>query len=275
MTQANLARLFWAFMAALTCVRVAVAALTPISPDEAYYWIWSKHLALSYFDHPPMVAYWIRAGTSLFGDTEFGVRWLAPLACLVSTIALVGATKMLTSDSRASLMAGLLFNATLMASIGSVVTTPDTPLLMFWCLTIWALSKIAKTGDGNWWFTVGALAGLSLLSKYTAVFLGLGIFCWLVVANDQRHWFADWRLWAGGVIASVLFAPVVAWNANHGWVSFVKQGGRLGAGAGNPLRNVGELVGGQIGLATPILFGLICVAAVVAVTVGRGGVDGW
>ena len=266
MTQAGPARLFWAFMAFLTCLRLAVAAVTPISPDEAYYWVWSKHLALSYFDHPPMVAYWIRAGTAVFGDAEFGVRWLAPLACFVSTMALVDATKILTGDLRASLMTGLLFNATLMAGIGSVVTTPDTPLLMFWCLTIWTISKVSTTGNGNWWLAIGVFAGLALLSKYTATLLGLGILCWLVAAKDQRHWFADWHLWAGGAIASILFVPVLVWNADHGWISFVKQGGRLGTGGtGTTSRNIGELVAGQIGLATPLLFMLIVAGAFVAV----------
>ena len=50
-------------LAALTLVRLVVAATVPLSPDETYYWVWSRALAAGYLDHPPMVALWLRAGT--------------------------------------------------------------------------------------------------------------------------------------------------------------------------------------------------------------------
>src|SRR2546430_4595740 len=59
---------------ALVGLRLIAAAFTPITFDEAYYWMWSKHLAGGYYDHPPMVAVVIRLGTLIAGDTEFGVR---------------------------------------------------------------------------------------------------------------------------------------------------------------------------------------------------------
>src|SRR5437764_10937128 len=58
----------------LTALRVATAIYLPLSFDEAYFWLWSKRLALSYFEHPPLIAIAIRAGTALLGDTELGVR---------------------------------------------------------------------------------------------------------------------------------------------------------------------------------------------------------
>src|SRR5215469_123838 len=68
-------RLSLAAIGLLFVFRIALAAASDLSEDEAYYWLWSTHLAAGYYDHPPMIAYWIRAGTSLFGQTAFGVRF--------------------------------------------------------------------------------------------------------------------------------------------------------------------------------------------------------
>ena len=62
-------------IAALIVLRAVMAGLLPLSADEAYYWLWSRHLAAGYYDHPPAIAFVIRFGTFLFGDNEFGVRF--------------------------------------------------------------------------------------------------------------------------------------------------------------------------------------------------------
>src|SRR5437899_10971482 len=67
---------------ALVALRLVAAAFTPITFDEAYYWMWSKHLAGGYYDHPPMVALVIRLGTLIAGDTEFCVRLVSILLAL-------------------------------------------------------------------------------------------------------------------------------------------------------------------------------------------------
>ena len=71
-----------ALVALLLVLRGVMAALLPLSADEAYYWLWSKHLAAGYFDHPPMIAWLIRAGTLLFGDTPLGVRLMGVVLSL-------------------------------------------------------------------------------------------------------------------------------------------------------------------------------------------------
>src|SRR2546426_11592761 len=68
--------------------RVSYASFRPLLPDEAYYWVWTRHLAAGYFDHPPMVAYLIWASTRLFGSGELGVRGLG-IGLVVATVALV------------------------------------------------------------------------------------------------------------------------------------------------------------------------------------------
>jgi hypothetical protein len=75
---------------AMVALRLVAAAVTPLTFDEAYYWMWSKNLAGGYYDHPPMVALVIRAGTLIAGDTELGVRLVSILLALPMGLAIIG-----------------------------------------------------------------------------------------------------------------------------------------------------------------------------------------
>lgn len=243
----------------LTALRLLVAATAPLAPDEAYYWIWSRALAPGYLDHPPMIALWIAAGTAIADDTALGVRLLGPVGAALGSLALWDAGRKLF-DARAGLAAALLLNATLLLGVGSVTATPDTPLILFWTFALWAVVRAEHSGDGRWWLVVGAFAGAALLSKYTAVLLGFGLVLWLL--GWRRGVLATPWPWLGGAVAVLCFAPVIAWNAAHGWASFAKQGGRAADGGGQALKHLGELLGAQAGLATPIVL-VLCVAGAV------------
>ncbi len=267
----------------LTLLRLVVAATTPLSPDEAYYWVWSRAPATGYLDHPPMVAWFVACGTAIAGDTPLGVRLLAPLAAAAGSLVLARAANRLFPATRPGAAAALLLNATLMFGIGSVTMTPDTPLLLFWTGAVAVLAEMARragpavpvggTGRGKRPETVwrlgtlwrlGIAVGLALLSKYTAVLLAPAVLAWLAAPRNRRRWLADVRLWAAGVLALVLFAPVLVWNAEHGWASFAKQGGRTGDwNPGRAAQFLGELAGGQFGLATPLI-AVLCTAGTVA-----------
>jgi len=258
--------LWWLLaLAALTAARLLAAAQVPLAPDEAYYWVWARHLQPSYLDHPPMVAFWIAAGTALLGDTPLGVRLLAPLGVALATLCVWRAGEDLFPGRRAGLVAAILLNGTLLFGLGAVLMTPDTPLLVFWCATLWAAGRLVATGRAGWWLAIGALAGAALLSKYTAAFLGLGLAVWLLLDARARPWLATRSPWLGGTLALLLFTPVLGWNAAHDWASFAKQGGRAGDGDALTLRFLGELLGGQFALSTPIIF-VLCVAGVAAAT---------
>jgi 4-amino-4-deoxy-L-arabinose transferase-like glycosyltransferase len=253
-------------LAAVTAARLVVAALVPIAPDEAYYWVWSRALQPGYLDHPPMVAVFIRAGTLLAGENALGIRLMGPLGVALASVLLARAADDLFPAARPGRSAALLFNATMVVGIGGIVMTPDTPLLVFWVAALWALARLHATQDGRWWLVFGLLAGCALASKYTAVLLGLGVVAWLLCSRAAWRWWRDWRLYAGGALAGLAFAPVLAWNAAQGWASFAKQGGRAGVDApGFTLRFLGELIGGQIGAATPLVF-LLGIAGIAVAT---------
>ncbi|HET6608563.1 MAG TPA: glycosyltransferase family 39 protein [Rhodopila sp.] len=267
--------LLWALLG-LTVLRLIVAAMTPLSPDEAYYWVWSHALAPAYLDHPFMVALWIAAGTASAGQTELGVRLLGPLGCLGASWLLLDAGRRLFPGTSAGRVAVLLLNASLILGVGSVIMTPDTPLLVFWTATLWAAARLATGGAAWWWLVAGMCAGLALDSKYTALFLWVGLGVWVVVTPSLRVWLRRWQPYAGGILGLALFTPVLVWNAHHAWAGLLKQGGRVNDW--QPQRAIGflaELVGGQAGLATPVIFGLCMVGLAVAVRRGWRGSPAW
>ena len=124
------------------------AGLTPLTFDEAYYWMWSKALAGGYYDHPPMVALVIRAGTLIAGDTAFGVRLVSILLALPMSYAVYRSAAILFGGVRVAATAAILLNVTLMAAVGTLIVTPDSPLLVAASFVLLALAKVLETGRG-------------------------------------------------------------------------------------------------------------------------------
>ena len=246
---------------ALVALRLICAALTPLTFDEAYYWTWSKHLAGGYYDHPPMVAIVIRLGTMIAGDTEFGVRLVSVLLALPMSFAVYRATVLLFDSARAAASATILLNAMLMVAAGTVIVTPDAPLMAASSFVLLCLAELLVTGRGAWWLAVGAAVGAALLSKYTALFFGPVILIWLLAVPELRRWLKSPWPYLGGLVALAIFSPVLIWNADHHWVSFAKQFGRARANEFT-LRYIVELIPTQIAFATPPVFGLAAMGLV-------------
>ena len=238
---------------AIILIRGIVAAATPISYDEAYYWLWSKHLAAGYYDHPPLIAYVIRMGTVLFGDTSLGVRFGSWLLSAAASWAVWRAGALILKSDFGAGMAALFFNLMPMIGVEALVATPDAPEIAAAAFVLFGLAQVAQSQKPLWWIAVGVAAGFALLSKYTAFFLGAGILFWLVIVPKERRWLVSVWPYLGAVIALLMFAPTVLWNAEHGWISFAKQFGRVGEGGGLTLRFLGEFLGAQLVLATPFI----------------------
>ncbi|RFD18930.1 phospholipid carrier-dependent glycosyltransferase, partial [Komagataeibacter melaceti] len=172
----------WLYLLALlACVRLAVAAFLPLSPDEAYYRLWALAPAAGYLDHPPMVAVWIRLGMLCAGDNALGVRLFGVLCGIGQTFFLIGVVRDLLPGvaPRLAWRAGMLLQATLTLAIQSVVITPDAPVLFFISMLLWAMGRIVTGGGRRWWLVAGLVAGLACDSKYTAILPIGGIVLWL------------------------------------------------------------------------------------------------
>src|SRR4051812_19365954 len=238
---------------ALVALRLAAAAYTPLTFDEAYYWMWSKALAGGYYDHPPMVAAVIRLGTMIAGDTELGVRLVSVLLALPMSWAVYQTASILFGGRKLSSTAAILLNVTLMAAVGTLIVTPDAPLLVASSFVLFSLAKVLQSGRGAWWLAVGVATGAALLSKYTALFFGPAILIWLIAVPKLRRWLLSPWLYLGGMVALSMFAPVVLWNADHHWVSFIKQLGRARIEDFKPVF-IAELIPTQIAFATPLVW---------------------
>jgi 4-amino-4-deoxy-L-arabinose transferase-like glycosyltransferase len=250
------ARISLICIGALLLLRGLMAALLPLSADEAYYWLWSQHPGLGYFDHPPMIAWLIRAGTLLFGDTPFGVRFAGVILSLPASWFVWRAAALILKDEDRAGLAALFFNLTLMITVEMMAATPDMPSTVTACAFVYCLAQVQASGNGKWWLAVGVAAGLGLLSKFSALFLGAGAVGWLVLDRDARKWFASPWLWLSGALALAIFTPYLLWQSQHDWETFAFQFGRVGNGHFT-LRYLGEFLGAQLGMASPLIFVLM------------------
>jgi 4-amino-4-deoxy-L-arabinose transferase-like glycosyltransferase len=213
----------------LTVLRLIAARVTGLVPDEAYYWLWAQHPAAGYYDHPPMVAWWITASTAIFGDTSFAVRLPFILSFLALSWLMFDAARALFNDAVARRTL-LWLNACLLLSIGSVIATPDPPSVLMWAVGLWALARLTASNHGWWWLIFGAAAGLGVEAKYTNLFLGLGVAVWVAINRDARRWLLTPWPYAGALAALLTMAPNLLWNLTHDFATVQKQFGRLESG---------------------------------------------
>lgn len=248
----------------MALIRIVIASTTGLTEDEAYYRLWGLAPAAGYLDHPPMTGWLIAIGQAIAGDTALGVRLMAVLLPVAGAWFLWRSAAILFDRTVANRAVAISLAMPLLAA-GSVIMTPDTPSVFFWGLTSWALVELWRSQRPGWWLALGVFAGLGLLAKYTNLFAGAGVVLWLVAVPAARRWFQSWQLWVGGVLAFVLASPMIAWNYAHDWASFAKQFGRVGAGDGLTLNYLGELAGGMIALASPVIAVLAAIGLVASI----------
>lgn len=206
------------FLATLL-LRLVAMVLVPLIPEEAYYWMYAQHPNLSYYDHPPMVAWVIGLGTAIFGDNEFGVRVVGNLMMVGASLLMYQFGRMWFSRAAGVLSALLLHVLPMYFGVGFIATM-DSALVFFWMLCMVGVS-FALRKDRTWgWYVAGAALGAAMLSKYTGVFLAAGTFAAVVVHRPWRRHLLTIHPYLAVVLAAALFSPVVIWNAQHDWASF-------------------------------------------------------
>jgi hypothetical protein len=211
-------------------LRIGFAAATGLGVDESYMVAAGRSLSFGYFDHPP-AAWWLSWGAAHLAGTE------APVMVRLPFIALFGLTTWLTArlgtligGPAAGFWAAVLLNLSPVFGITTATwVLPDGPLdcaLLGAALCLMpALQARAPDGPG-WWAAAGLCAGLALFSKYSAGLVVLGAGGFLLAAPQHRHWLRRPHPYLAGLLALLVFAPVLAWNAGHHWASFAFQGER-------------------------------------------------
>lgn len=250
-------RLGYGFIGFMLMVRLGYLASGAIelSEDEAYQWLWSKRLALSYYSKPPLIAYAQRLGTSIAGDTAFGVRFLSPLAGAVLSWALF---RFMAGAANARLaFFVLLISTTLpLLGVGSILMTIDPWSVLFWTLAmISGWRAIQKDSTASWCWTGGWVA-LGILSKYVALFQWISFLVLFWLWKPARAQLRRPGFYLAVAISLLGLAPVLWWNFQHDWITLTHLGER--ANLGQPwrptLRFVGDFLGAELGLLNPVFF---------------------
>ena len=239
-------------LAIITVCRLVVAFALPLTEDEAYYRIWAQSLLFGYYDHPPMIGWWIWFGQLLVEDVSLGVRLLACIASALTSLSLYFLGVELGFERRTARLAAWLLQAMPVITLGSILAIPDVALLMFWTMSVTAAVRAVKLHAPVWWVAAGIFAGLATLSKYSGLFLGPGFFLWLLLDQQRRsHLFSPWP-WIAAIVALLIFGLNVHWNAMNDWITINKQFGRIEPKVFSP-QHLLEFAGAQFVLLNPAL----------------------
>jgi undecaprenyl-diphosphatase len=236
-----------------------------LTPDEAHYWEWSRRLDLSYYSKGPMIAYLIYIGTSLFGDSVFGIRIMAVLCSTLSSIFLYFLGKKLYDESVGLFSAVLMQIIPLFSTFGFIFTI-DSPFILFWTVSLLLFcqatiipqrrrenplfpnnksSPFASLSPNNnheslsdggreekkdrsllYWCLSGITVGLGLLTKYTMAFFYPCALLFLLFSKDLRRILFTKGPYIGLIISFLIFSPVIIWNANYDWVTLKHTAGQ-------------------------------------------------
>ncbi len=256
------AALALALVALSTALHVAYASAFALSPQEAYYWQYARHPALSYFDHPPAAAWTIRALTLLLGESERVVRLAAAGWSAVFCLFFFLAGRRLLAG-RGALAALAVMLVTPFFSLGQTIITPDGPLVAGWIAAFYFTVRALQDDEPRWLVAAGAAAGVAALGKYTGFLLLPQILAALLLDPRGRRMLTGPWPWLGAALAVLVFSPVVAWNATHGWASFGFQFGKRGQEMHLEPVLVGRFLGLQALVVSPLLF-LALLAAMAA-----------
>lgn len=211
------------------CIYLA-SGIIQLSGDEAYQWLWSKHLALSYYSKPPGIAFIQFAGTELFGDNELGVRFFSPVfAAILSWITLQFVAR--EAGGKAAFWFLLIVNAVPLLALGSIVITVDPPLVLCWT---WALlagwRAVQADGRARDWLSAGVAMGLAFLCKYSALYQIVCFAIFFALWAPARAQLRRPGPWLALGIFLLCALPVIIWNAQHHWITVQHVKGNAGFG---------------------------------------------
>ncbi len=248
------------FLLLLTALRLGYVGRVELSPDEAYYQMWSERLDWAYYSKGPGVAATIRAGTDLFGVNEFGVRVFSPLLALGTSLLLFSLARRCYGVGPA-VWTVLLTNVTPLFTAGSLLMTIDALSIFFWSaamLTVWLAVEEGRSAAGRigWWLLTGLCVGLGFLAKYTNAveLVGIALALWTV-----RRWRREFRapgFYLMFATALAVGSPPFFWNARHAWITLnhLHDRGRLGSAFEQPLGEFGKFLGAHFGVYSPLIF---------------------
>lgn len=271
--------LFLLLLAVVTVLRLIYLAFVPLelSPDEAYYWDWSRQLDLCYYSKPPLIAWLMAGATGLAGISEWGVRFPAVLLG-TGTLLLIFATAQRLFGGRSGWVAALLFLLAPANAVLNLLLTIDPPMLFCWAGAMWATAHALFPDEGQgasgrkgkglgaegseawaWWFLGGLFTAVGILGKQTMLGLPAITLLFLMLSRKHRGSIVKGYL-LFGFTGALSFIPILWWNAQNDWITFQHTTDHFGGEGWNLPDALGDFagyLGAQAGLLSPVTFGLI------------------
>src|SRR5690606_20307283 len=199
-------------------IRITLVFTMGMMPQDAYYYFYSEHLSLSYFDHPPMVAWMLKVFSYVFGKSVIGVKLTDLLVTAGTTIAFYQLARKFFGGFFLERSIYLLLS-TMMISVLSLVTTPDVPLLLFWTLSLLFFYRAVESNQTIDWVMTGLMSGLAFDSKYTAAIFWVGVAGFLISQPGKRKLLRSYKPVVAFVFFILAISPVVIWNMQNDWLS--------------------------------------------------------
>jgi 4-amino-4-deoxy-L-arabinose transferase-like glycosyltransferase len=239
----------------LTLFRLWFCTHHELVPDEAYYWLWAKHLDWCYRDKGPLVAWLIAMGTGIAGDNVFGVRWTGVLLGGGTAWQLYSAARRLFDERIAGRVLVLACLVPLFA-IGSILMTIDSPSVFLWALGLNLAWKSVTEGRRRDWLLFGLVIGLGVLAKFTNILQLASFGLFLLLQPERRR-----LLWSGRMITcltmvGLCLVPMLWWNMVHQWPNAGALSSRSGIDAGFHLHpgEFGKFLEEQFLVTSPLLY---------------------
>lgn len=235
-------KLIWFFLLGWTLLNIMQAGTLELHPDEAYYWIYSRLLDWGYYDHPPMVALFIKAGYSLFKN-EFGLRLLTIISSTLAIRLLWLIVRQYNADARLFI---LITGGMFVFHIYGFTTTPDAPLFLFTIIFYYLLQQYLKADK----LFLAVLIGLTLACLLYSKYHGVLIVVFTLAANIKL--LKRPSFWIIPVITTLIFLPHIFWQINHNYPSLHYHLYERSAEIYNLADTLGYLPG-QIFMAGPLI----------------------
>jgi hypothetical protein len=245
--------------AAVGVFRLLMAGRFGLSVDEAHYAMYARNPAWGYFDHPPMVAF-LGIITTLFEENAFFYR-TGPVICWLGAVLVIRSLLLRVYGSTRTVFWVLaLLLAMPVQNLMGIALLPDAPLNLFWCLGLLFAWRALEENRIIDWVLLGVSFGFALLSKYHAVLLPMCLAGYILFSPQRRKLVLSPMPYLAGVVGLLVFLPNVIWNARRDWISYVYQLRHGGGDSEFELDKVAEVLGGQLGAVSPVLFVLMVVA---------------
>jgi len=254
------------FLVALTGARLLWAAFSELSPDEAYYYLWAQHPDICYYSNGPGIAFSILAGTSLFGHSELGIRFLSPFLALGTSLVLYLFCRRLYRE-RIAFWLVVALNLTPLFNLGALLMTMESLSVFFWTAAMASFWYAIQDGPKRLWFWLftGFFIGCGFLSNYVHALQLISILLFLIAVPKHRQEFRRPGVYLLFAVFILFLTPPLIWNLQHDWIGLVPLSGEGGLRQHLSARffALAQFIGNQLSLCSPLFF-----VALVAALIG-------